>query len=93
MDINMMNLVGQKWSQVPKELQEELLKTAKPIDRKTGDTPLEGGECVVDFDSGLNAGNDEWLCIDGHWNIENNEIKIYNDEEFYNPLHKNYFTE
>jgi hypothetical protein len=88
----MMSLVGKKWSEIPKELQDKLLQVAKPIDRETGDTPLEGGACVVDFDSGLNAGKGEWLCIDGHWDNENNKIKIYNDDVFYNPQDKNYST-
>jgi hypothetical protein len=82
----MMNLVGKRWSEIPTELQAELLKAARLIDRQTGFTPLEGGECIVDFNSGLNAGSGEWLCIDGYWNDETNEIKIYSDNVFYNPL-------
>ncbi len=47
----MMSLVGKKWSEIPKELQDKLLQVAKPIDRETGDTPLEGVAFVLYFDS------------------------------------------
>lgn len=73
----MKNLAGRTWGSLSPLEKEKMLDNAFPVDARTGETPVETMECIVDF-----CNSD--LSIIGIYDTENGII-IDNQARVYNP--------
>ena len=68
------DIVGKKWGEIGKTIQERLIKNATCIDARTS-SEVNGGDCTVDFDATT-------MSVPGK--VVNGEIKISDDAVVYN---------
>lgn len=70
-----MNYDGIKWKELSEMEQERFLKTAHPIDGRTGNDMRQDGECIIDLDYPFS--------VPGR--LEDGEIIIDDEAVIYNP--------
>lgn len=63
---------GKKWNEINETTREELMKTARAVDGRSGDKS-KGGKCIIDFE-----GTD--YSIAGELVIKDEEIEIIIDD-------------
>lgn len=71
----MKNYEGMKWKELSENERKSLLKTANPIDGRTGNNMKEDGECIIDLEHPFS--------IPGR--LKNGEIIIDDNAAIYNP--------